>query len=175
MDRDETGPGDLVRRTDRAGPEPQMRHRRGSGLLRVVDEVALTPQRGRVTDDADRGLVAAHRAVRTQPVEHRPGHIVGLDVEGVVDREREVGHVVGDPDGEPAFRFVGVELVEDRLDHRGRELLRREPVPAADDARELRALASSERIDESGGHVEQQRLTGRAGLLGPVEHRDGAH
>ena len=68
------------------------------------------------------------------------------------------------------------ELVEHRLDHGRRELLRRQPVTSRDDARLRRegrpAIAAC--LGQRGDHVEVQRIAGRAGLLGPVEHGQAA-
>jgi hypothetical protein len=75
----------------------------GNGLrtrfLRVVDEIALGVKLRVVTDDLDRVLVGADRAVRAQPVEHRPHHFVGLDHEARIDVQAGVHHVVDDADG----------------------------------------------------------------------------
>ena len=50
-----------VRRSDRARPEPEVRHRHRAGLLRVVHEVALRVERRLLADDLDRVLVGAHQ------------------------------------------------------------------------------------------------------------------
>ena len=83
----EAGALDLMGGADRARAEPQVRHGGGPGLLGVVDEVALAPQVGGASDDPDGCLVAADGAVGSEAEDHRPGHVVGLDVEVVVDRE----------------------------------------------------------------------------------------
>ena len=67
------------------------------------------------------------------------------------------------------------ELVEHGGDHPRRELLRRQPVAAADHPRHQLALALRVRLAERREHVEEQRLAERSGLLGPVEHGDAAH
>ena len=50
--------------------------------------------------------------------EHAAHDVVRLDVEVVVDRERQVRDIVHDADGEVALRLRLGQLVEDRLDHR---------------------------------------------------------
>ena len=64
------------------------------------------------------------------------------------------------------------EIVEHRLHHRRRELLRREPVAPADDPRHLAAALVGHRLGEGGDHVLIERLAGRTGFLGAIEHRD---
>jgi hypothetical protein len=81
-----------------------------------------------------------------------------------------VGDVVVDADGEMVLRRRLGQLVEDALDHRRREFLRRQAVAAADHL--LRDLAA---VSQRGDHVEVQRLAGAPGLLGAVEHGDGLH
>ena len=95
-----------------------------------------------------------------------------LGREGRVDGEARVRDVVDDADREVAPRRRARELVEHRLRHRRRELLRREPVAAADDARQRAAVRG--RVDERGDDVLVERLARRAGLLGAVEHGDRA-
>ncbi len=165
---DEVGLLHEVGRADRLGPEAQVRHRHRTGLLRVVDEVALGVQAGLVADDLHRCLVGPDGAVAAERVEHRrPAGL--LDQERVVDVEAEPGDVVDDADGEPSLRCRRRQLVEHRLGHRRRELLRAESVSAADD---LHALALG--LGDDRHHVLEERLTGRPRFLAPVEHRDRA-
>ncbi len=60
---------DLIGRADRARAETQVRDSYRSGLLRVVDEVALRVVIGLLANDLDRILVRADRAVGTQTPE----------------------------------------------------------------------------------------------------------
>ena len=86
---------------DRLRTEAEVGDGRRPGLLRVVDEVALGEQPGVLADDLDRRLVGPHRAVGAEAEEQRR-HLAGRagDGEVAVDVEAQVGHVVGDPDGE---------------------------------------------------------------------------
>jgi hypothetical protein len=85
--------------------------------------------------------------------------------------------VVGDADGEPAFGRVLGQFVEDGPDHGRVELLGRQTVASADHHR------VPGRGTQAGGlgvlqrrhHVEIERVTQGAGLLGAVHDRDGAH
>ena len=74
------------------------------------------------------------------------------------------------------FGLVLGELVEDRLHHRRRELLRRQTVAAGDDARWRgeRRDAFRLRFGERGRHVEIERIAGCARLLRPIEHGEAA-
>ena len=182
---DEVGILDEVRRADRLRPEAQVRHRHRTRLLRVVDEVALGEQVGVLADDLHRRLVRPDRAVGAEPEEHRL-HLTGRPrvAEGVVDVEAQPGDVVVDADGEPPLRWPrrpGVvepgQLVEDRLDVGGAELLRRQAVAPADHVGNSleRGGVGVHRLVEGGDHVEQQRLARRPRLLGAVEHGDRPH
>ena len=134
--RDELRVLDQIRRVDRPRAEAQVRDGRRAGLLRVVDEVRLHEEARRLADDLRRVLVRADRAVRAEPVEdaapaRRPARCRTTGR----PRELDAGDVVVDPDGEVALRLLGGELGEDGRGHRGRELLRRETVAAAEHAR----------------------------------------
>ena len=175
MAGDEAGAIDQVGRADRTRARAQVRDRDRAGLLRVVDEVALHVEVGLLADDLDRVLVGADRAVGAEAVEHRrrrrrPARCRTTRSHG----ERRVRHVVDDADGEVVLRRVLRELVEDRLHHRRRELLRRQPVAAADDARLRceRRRAFGARFGERGDHVQVERIAERARLLRAVQHGD---
>src|SRR6478752_2518323 len=80
--------------------EAQMRDRHRSRFLGVVDEVPLCEQIRLVTDDLDRILVGAYGAIGAEAVEQRPHGARWLDLDSLIDRQRQGGHVVGDTDGE---------------------------------------------------------------------------
>ena len=143
-----------------------MRDRHRAGLLRVVDEVALGIERGVFSHDLHRVLVRADRAVAAEPVKHGADHVVRFGRERRVVVEAQVRHVVLDAHGEVLPRGVLGRLVENRLDHRRREFLRREPVTAADHPRRSAGPALGQR----GHHVQVERLAQGARLLRPVEH-----
>ena len=178
MAGDEVGAVDQVGRPDRLRPEPQVRHRDRARLLRVVDEVALGVEVGALADDLHRALVRAHRAVGAEPEEHRLHLARRAGVHELrVDRKAQAGDVVVDPDGEVSPWAIGRELVEDRLEHRRRDLLGGQAVPAADDPRRPleRRRVGVHRLVDGGEHRQVERLADRARLLRAVEHRDGAH
>ena len=170
----ELGLFNQVRRLDRMRAETQVRHRHRAGLLRVIDEVALRIVVGALGDDLDRVLVGADGAVRTQTEEHRPLHTFELGVERGIRRQREMGDVVGDADGELRLRLVLLEFIEDSLGHSAVELLRRQAIAAADDDRIGRGRTQARLLgaEECGNDVLEQGLAGSAELLGAVENRD---
>ncbi len=176
MTGDEAGAVHQVRGSDRLLARAQMRDGDRAGFLRVVDEVALREELGFLADDLDRVLVGADRAVRAEPVEQRRRHIVGLGRERRIPRQRQVRHVVDDADGEVVLGLVLRDVVEDALDHRGRELLRRQPVAAGDQARRHgeRRDALRVRFGERRRDVEIERVARRARLLRPIQDGERA-
>jgi hypothetical protein len=91
-----------------------------------------------------------------------------------VDRKAQAGDVVVDADGEMPARSVGRQVVEDRLEHRRRDLLGGQPVPAARHPRrplERRRVGVHGLVD-GGEHRQVERLADRARLLRAVEYRD---
>ena len=85
-------------------------------------------------------------------------------------------HVVDDADGEVTLGVRLGELVEDRLHHRRRELLRRQAVAAGDDPRRDRERrdALGLRFGQRRDDVEIERIAWRARLLRPIEHGEAA-
>ena len=142
---DEVGFLDQVRRVDRVVAEAQMRDRHRPRLLRVVDEVRLHVTAGFLGDDLGRVLVRADRAVGAESVEEAADRLSG-HAPGRVVVEARAGDVVVDADGEVTVRphiEVAVhvlevvllragQLFEHGAGHRRRELLRAQPVAAAD-------------------------------------------
>ena len=161
---------------DRPRAEAEVGHRHRPRLLRVVDEVALGVELGALRDDLDRVLVGADGPVGSESVEER-AHLTGLlEAELGVQRQREVGHVVVDAHCEVVVGMVGVEVIQDRLDHRRRELLRREAVATAEHPGigRHRQLAGGAGLADRGDHVLVERLSEGTRLLGPIEDCDAA-
>jgi hypothetical protein len=165
--RDEPGGADGLR------SEAKMRDGDGAGFLGVVDEVALGEEVGLFADDLDGVFVRADGAVGAETDEDAAAHAGGLEFEVVVPRERGVGDVVVDADGEAVLRAGGVEVGEDRLGHGRGELLRAETVAAAENARG-RDGGGMLGAGEGGEHRHEQGFADGAGLLGAVEHAEGA-
>jgi len=92
----------------------------------------------------------------TEAEEHRSLHVVGLDVKFGIDRQRGVGHVVHDADGEVVLGLVLGDLVVNRLDHRRRELLGGEAIAARKHAGAgvERSRAGIVSFAQRGDHVE---------------------
>src|SRR5205814_4885815 len=137
---------DEVRGPDGPGPEAQMRDRDRAGLLAVVYEVALGVASRFLTDDLDGVLVRPDGAVGAEAVEDRAHGVRRLRREPGVPGKARVGDVVVDADREPVARRRRAELVEHRLDHARRELLRGAPITSYDASR-LRAMMLCRRCD----------------------------
>jgi len=170
---------DAVGGADRPGPEAQVRHRGRTRLARVVLEVALDVDLalspGLLADDPDRGLVGRDGAVRAEPEKHRSRLVGGLEfaVEGWVERQRAMRHVVADAHGEAGGRLGLREGVEHRLHHRRRELLARQAVAPANHARHAQKPTATHGRKQAAHHLLQQRLAAGPRLLGAIEHGDG--
>ena len=136
------------------------------GLLGVVCEIRLRVLVGQVSDDLDRGLVRADGAVAAQSVEHARGGAGRLGGDVLVNLEAGVGHIVLDADGE-AVEAIVLEVLVDREDHGGREVLAGEAVAAADDG--------DGRVVDSDLNIHVEGFADGAGLLGAVEDRDALH
>ena len=86
-----------------------------------------------------------------------------------------MGDVVADTDREMLLRPGLLHLGDYGHHHCRRELLRRQAVAAADDARHRGARAVSDRFRERGDDILVERLAARTGLLGAVEHGNHLH
>ena len=131
---DEACPIDQIRGADRARTRPQVRDGDRTGLLRVVDEVALNRAVRFLADDLDGVLVGADRTVGAQAVEDGRGYVIRLCPKRWVRRQRQMRHIVNDAKCEVAAGSLAGELVEDGLHHRRCEFLRRQTVASGDDA-----------------------------------------
>ena len=97
-----------------------------------------------------------------------------LHLQRRVIRQAGPGHVVVDADGEPAPGPACRQFREDAGHHAGGELLGGQAIPAADDHRHQLPVPTGVSLRQGGGHIQEQRLTGRARFLGPVQHGDPA-
>ena len=161
----------IVGAADRAVAEAKMRDRHAARLLGVVLEVGLHVLVGVVADDLDGVLVRADRAVAAQAPElaFDGPRRRGVRAVGVL-RQREVGHVVDDADGELASGLVLRKLGEHGERGRGRGVLATQAVAAADNG-DARAALDGKRVQD----VHVQRLAHAARLLRTVEHGDLLH
>src|SRR5208337_4734631 len=99
-----------------------MADRFGSGLVAVIDKVALRIASLVFGQNLHAVLVRADRSVRAKTEEHGAGDAGRLDVEARVDREIRSADIVDDADSEAATRILILEVVEDGLGHRRREV-----------------------------------------------------
>ena len=121
-----------------------------------------------VADDLDRVLVRADRAVAAEAPELALDGAGGRGVGGVLlAREREVGEVVDDADGELALGLVLLELGVHRERVCGGGVLGAQAVATAHDGEVAHAG-----LVEGGDDVLVQGLADGAGLLGAVEDGD---
>ena len=171
---DEAGFLDQIRALDRLRSEAQVRDGDRTGLLRVVDEVALGVEVGLGADDLHRALRRANGAVRAEPVEDGARDLVPFDRQMAVPFEAQVRHVVDDAEREAALGVLVRQLVEDRDRHGGRELLRGQAVAASDHSGHLGTRFGRALLGERHHDVLVQRLAEGAGLLRAVEDRDRA-
>ena len=171
--RDKLGGAHEPRRVDGLRTETQVRDGDGAGFLGVVNEVALGEEVGLFADDLDGVFIRADGAVRAETNEDATTHARGLELEGLVPAQRRVGDIVVDADGEPMARAGGVEVGENTESHRGGEFLGAETIAAADHAAQRHGDGSLG-LGESREHGEIERFAGGAGLLGAIEHAEGA-
>ena len=172
MAGDKSSGGDQVGSPDRVRSEAKMRHGLRARFMRIVDEVTLGVASGVLSDDLDAVLICTDRAISAEAVEDGSGRARILDREFRIDRQASMRDVVIDAERksvapcELAFRTDLTQLVERRLCHCWREILRREPVSAANHARHSAARASCEALRQGRDHVEIERLAGATGLFG---------
>ena len=145
-----------------------MRDRDSARLLGVVDEVALAVVRRVFADDLRRFLVRADGAVAAESVEDAASDVVLFGVEARVVIDARVRDVVFNADGEVVLELARGHRVVNTLDHRGREVFRRESETAAVHLRQ-RAFP---RLRHRGDDVEVKRFARRARFLRAVEDRE---
>src|SRR5262245_66686007 len=87
-----------------------------------------------------------------------------------------MGHVVHNADGEMPTGSFPVELVEDRLYHCRRELLRGEAIATSDDPRLVSQCGNTlgPCLAQRSHHIQVKRISKSARLLGSVEHGKAA-
>ena len=139
-----------------------------SRLLRIVCEISLTVLVGVVTDDFHGVLVGTHCSVGSESVELGLEHTFAADVYFGYNREREVGHVILDTDGESFFGCFGGEIAVHFENLRRSGVLGTEAVTSADYHRGV--LPAVKTV----AHIEVEGLTVGSWFLGAVEHGNPA-
>jgi hypothetical protein len=109
---------------------------------------------------------------RSQAPEDRPGDVVGLDGERLVEAHAAVADVVPDAERRPGAGRLVRHLGEQARQHRRGQLLGGEPVADADRARGAREARRSREgvLVQRALDVLQQRFADRARLLRAVQH-----
>ena len=167
---DEVGLGHQVGAADGTGAEAQVADGDGTGLLGVIDEVALAEVGGLLGDDLDGVLVGTHGAVSAQAVEEGAGHIGGLHIEAGVVGQGGVADVVHDADGEAVLRLVLLQVLVHGLDHGRGELLGGEAVAATHDLGVEGGVALLPALVQGGDDFQVHGLGGGTRLLAAVQH-----
>jgi len=161
-----------IRAANRMLAEAQVGDRARAGLSGVVDEVPLRVEIGSLTDDLDRVLVRAHRAVGAEAPEHGGMNTLRLAGPVIVPFQARSGHIIDDADREVVLGPAGSQIVEHGFSHARIEFLGAEAVAPAHDHRRFRQRAFLHGLINGRPHIQVHRLTGRTGFLGAVEHGD---
>ena len=158
----EVRPGDVVGGADVILAEAQVGDGHAARLLGVVLEVGLHPQLGVVADDLDGVLVGAHGSVGPQAPELAAHGARRGDLGLLGDGQGQVGHVVGDIDGEAVHRVHGAGVAVGRQHAARSGVLGAQAVPAAHHPDVPAGVV------DRGAHVHVQGLADGAGLLTAV-------
>ena len=173
VNTDKLGAADEVGRADGLVAEAEVGNGDRTRLFGIVDEIALREDALALADDLDGIFVRSDRAVAAEAVKYGARDARGLDVERVVPRQREMGDIVVDADGEAAFWGFLRQFVEDRLRHAGREFLRGKSVASAD--QHGIDFEGGLGFGKSGGDITEKRIADRTGVFRAVENRNGAN
>ena len=159
---------DVVGAADGLVAETQVADGDTAGLLGVILEVSLNVLVSMVADDLGGVLVGTDSTVAAETPELALlGAGGGGDGSGLDLRQAEVGHVVGDADGEAGLRSVLLQLGVDSKDAGRRGVLGAQAVAAAGQDDVVHAG-----LTQGGGDIQVQGLAQGAGLLGAVQNGD---
>ena len=159
---------DVVGAADGLIAETQMADGNATGLLGVILEVSLNVLVSMVADDLGGVLVSTDSTVAAETPELALlGAGGGGDGSRLDLRQAEVGHVVGNTDGEAGLRSVLLQLGVDSEDRRRRGVLGTQAVAAAGQDNVVHAG-----LTQGGGDIQVQGLAQGAGLLGAVQNGD---
>ena len=159
--------GDVVGGFDRGLAETQVGYGQAAGLFGVIGEVALCVHIGVVADDLDGVLVGTDGTVCAQTPELTAVGAGRCGVGILHNRQREVGHVVYDADGELSLGGVALRVSVNSDHVAGGGVLGAETVSAGIDL-----YACKLGIIDGSQNIEIERLADGAGLLGSVENRE---
>src|SRR5579875_4009455 len=150
-----------------------MRNGLCTGLVRVIDKVSLSIKTRVFSDDLHAVFICADGAVGAETVEDGFGHPVRFYREARIADQTQAAHVVVDAHSETMAWFQFLQLIKDCFRHTGVEVLRRQAIPASNNARIHWQRTSGSGASERGDPIQIQGLAGRAGFLGPVKHGNG--
>ena len=141
------------------------RHR--ARFLGIVDKVTLRVVVGLSANDLDAVVIGAHRSIGAQSIEQAAHDTGWFQIEGWVNLQAGLSHIVGNANGEMVLGCGLVQLIIDSLDLRRGKFLAAQAVAPTDD------LDEAARFEQRGDHILVQRFTSAARLLGAVEHGNG--
>ena len=162
------GLGDKVGGLDGLPAEAQVADGQAAALFGIIGEVALGIEIGVVADDLDGVFIGAHGAIGAETPELAADGRLRRGIGGFGLQQREVGDIIGDADGEAGL-FAGFAIAVHREDLAGGDILAAQAVAAGVNGDTLEPAAAQRRHD-----IKVQRLADGAGLLGAVQHSDGA-
>ena len=162
------GLGDEVGGLDGLPAEAQVADGQAAALFGIIGEVALGIEIGVVADDLDGVFIGAHSAIGAETPELAADGRLRRGIGGFGLQQREVGDIIGDADGEAGL-FAGFAIAVHREDLAGGDILAAQAVAAGVNGDTLEPAAAQRRHD-----IKVQRLADGAGLLGAVQHGDGA-
>ena len=125
---------DQVGRIDRPVAEAQMRNGNAAGFFRVIGKVGLRVERRFIADNFDRAFIGPHGAVRAHAPKFTGGDAGMRDRQRLLARgQRSKGHIIDNPEGKPVHRQRFIEVIKDRRDIVGQNILTAKRIAAADD------------------------------------------
>ena len=121
---------------------------------------------GVVTDDFDSALVSANGTITAQAPEFAALGACRSYINACYARQRGIGYIISDADGEVVFRFCTCQIIEYSYDIAGQQIFGAQAVTAADNHRLAVACI------EGSTHIKIQRFAESARLFGAVQYSD---
>ncbi len=125
---------DIIGRTNRAVAETQMGFRNAAGFLRIIFEISLNVLVRIIADNLDRVLVGTNCTIGTEAPELAADDSVRLDIHRY-ERNRQIGYIIIDADGEMLFRIITHEMNKYRFDMGRRNVLGGQAITAGNNHR----------------------------------------
>ena len=155
-----------IRCHNRGMTETQMGNGYAAGFFTIIGEVALRIHIRVVTDDFDSALVSANSTIAAQAPELAALGAGRSYINACYARQRGVGYVISDADGEVVFRLCACQIVENSYDIARQQILGAQAITATDNHRLAVACI------EGSTYIKIQRFAKGARLFGAVQHSD---